>query len=161
MKPQAEWSPLRIATGLVILALLPAAGVLDTTPADAQSQTMQRILYGEVVSAERITIKDRPTGRGAQAGSTVGAVAGYALVDGRDRWLGALVGGVLGGAAGNAAERAKKKPGWELIVRLENGEEIGIQVPVKKKKKDREIFEPGDRVRLMSGAGGQTGVTKV
>ena len=162
MKPQAVWSPLRIATGLVILALLPVAGVLDTTPADAQSQTMQRILYGEVVSAERITIRDRPTGRGAQAGSTVGAVAGYALADGRDRWLGALVGGVLGGAAGNAAERANKKnPGWELIVRLENGEEIGIQVPVKKKKKDREIFEPGDRVRLMSGAGGETRVTKV
>ena len=86
-----------VAVFVVTMASLPAL------PVDAQSQTMQRILYGEVVSAERITIRDAPTGRGAQAGSTVGAVAGYALADGRDRWLGALVGGVLGGAAGNAA----------------------------------------------------------
>jgi outer membrane lipoprotein SlyB len=142
------------AVVIVTVASLPAPS------ADAQSQTMQRILYGEVVSAERITIRDAPTGRGAQAGSTVGAVAGYALADGRDRWLGALVGGVLGGAAGNAAEKAKKKkPGWELIILLDNGEEVGVQVPTK--KRDRTVYSPGDRVRMMSGPNGQTKVTKV
>ena len=131
-----------------------------TPTVEAQSQTMQKILYGEIVSAERITIQDRPTGRGAQTGSTVGAVAGYALADGRDRWLGALVGGVLGGAAGNAAEKAKKKkPGWELIILLDNGEEVGIQVPMN--KKNRGIFSPGSRVRLTSGPNGETRVNKV
>jgi hypothetical protein len=76
------------------------------------------------------------------------------------RWLGALVGGVLGGAAGNAAEKAKKKkPGWDLIILLDNGEEIGIQVPMN--KKNRGIFTPGDRVRLMSGPNGQTRVNKI
>ena len=71
-------------------------------------------------------------------------------------------GGVVGSAAGNEAERAaKKRPGWELIIRLDNGEEIGIQVPMAKKKKDRESFSPGERVRLMSGPGGQTKVTKM
>jgi outer membrane lipoprotein SlyB len=146
--------------GALTLALLFGAGFLPPTPAEAQSQTMQRILYGEVVSAERITIRDAPTGRGAQAGSTVGAVAGYALADGRDRWLGALVGGVLGGAAGNAAEKAKKKkPGWELIILLDNGEEVGVQVPME--KKNRGIYTPGDRVRMMSGPNGRTKVTKV
>jgi outer membrane lipoprotein SlyB len=104
----------------VVAVMLVTVASIPSSTAEAQSQTMQRILYGEVVSAERITIRDRPTGRGAQTGSTVGAVAGYALADGRDRWLGALVGGVLGGAAGNAAEKAKKKkPGWELIIRLD------------------------------------------
>ena len=142
----------------VVFALIAAS--MPTPTADAQSQTMQRILYGEIVSAERITIRDAPTGRGAQAGSTVGAVAGYALADGRDRWLGALVGGVLGGAAGNAAERAKKKrPGWELIILLDNGEEVGVQVPMN--KRNRAIYTPGDRVRMMSGPNGQTKVTKV
>ncbi len=144
----------------VLVAVLVTIALIPPSPAEAQSQTMQRILYGEVVSAERITIRDRPTGRGAQAGSTVGAVAGYALADGRDRWLGALVGGVLGGAAGNAAEKAKKKkPGWELVIRLENGEEIGVQVPMD--KRNRAIYTPGDRVRMMSGPNGQTKVTKV
>lgn len=142
----------------VIVALV---GTFAPSPeAEAQSQTMQKILYGEIVSAERVTIQNRPTGRGSQAGSTVGAVAGYALADGRDRWLGALVGGVLGGAAGNAAEKAKKKrPGWDLIILLDNGEEVGIQVPTK--KKDRRVYTPGERVRLTSGPNGQTRVTKM
>jgi outer membrane lipoprotein SlyB len=149
----ASW--LLLAAAIVALIV-----VVQTAPADAQSQTMQRILYGEVVSAERITIRDRPTGRGAQAGSTVGAVAGYALADGRDRWLGALVGGVLGGAAGNAAEKSKKKkPGWELIILLDNGEEVGVQVPMN--KRNRAIYTPGDRVRMMSGPGGETRVNKL
>jgi outer membrane lipoprotein SlyB len=155
-------SPLYSKIGWLVLGVVVvvASAWLPAPAADAQSQTMQRILYGEVVSAERITIRDRPTGRGAQTGSTVGAVAGYALADGRDRWLGALVGGVLGGAAGNAAEKAKKKkPGWELIILLDNGEEVGVQVPMN--KKNRGIFTPGNRVRLMSGPNGETRVTKV
>ena len=145
---------------VVVAAVVVTVASLPTLPAAAQSQTMQRILYGEILSAERITIRDQATGRGAQAGSTVGAVAGYALADGRDRWLGALVGGVLGGAAGNAAEKAKKKkPGWDLIIRLENGEEVGIQVPMKKRSKV--VFSPGDKVRLTSGPNGETRVNKV
>ena len=159
MKDSKSWlapAP-RIVLAAVVLA---AAASVPAPPADAQSQTMQRILYGEVLSAERITIRDRPTGRGAQSGSTIGAVAGYALADGRDRWLGALVGGVLGGAAGNAAEKAKKKkPGWDLIIRLDNGEEVGIQVPMN--KKNRGIFSPGSRVRLTSGPNGETRVNKI
>ena len=145
---------------VVVAAVVVTIASLPMLPAAAQSQTMQRILYGEILSAERITIRDQATGRGAQAGSTVGAVAGYALADGRDRWLGALVGGVLGGAAGNAAEKAKKKkPGWELIILLDNGEEVGIQVPMN--KKNRGIFSPGSRVRLTSGPNGETRVNKV
>jgi len=150
-------------SAVVRMAIL-ALGVMAIGSVDvgAQSQTMQSIRYGEVVSAEQITIKDQPTGRGAQTGATVGAIAGYALADGRDRWLGAVLGGALGSAGGRAAEKAKKtRPGWELIIKLDNGEEIGIQVPIAKKKKDRKSFSPGERVRLMSGPGGQTKVTKV
>jgi len=145
---------------IALAAVVVVVTAVATPMAEAQSQTMQRILYGEVLSAERITIRDRPTGRGAQSGSTIGAVAGYALADRGDRWLGALVGGVLGGAAGNAAEKAKKKkPGWELIILLDNGEEVGVQVPMN--KKNRAIYTPGDKVRMMSGPNGQTKVTKV
>jgi outer membrane lipoprotein SlyB len=126
----------------------------------AQSGTMQRILYGEVVSAEQGIVVDQPTGRGAQTGATVGAIAGYALADHGDRWIGSLLGGAVGGAAGHAAEKsAKKKPGWELIIRLDSGEEIGVGVPVKKKDRDKVLYRPGDRVRLMTGPNGQTQVT--
>jgi len=147
-----------LATAAIALGCL----VFGPQCANAQSQTMQAIRYGEIVSAEQITIRDQPTGRGAQTGATVGAIAGYALADGRDRWLGAVLGGVLGGAGGRAAEKAKKtRPGWELIIKLDSGEEIGVQVPIATKKKDRTSFGPGERVRLMSGPGGQTKVTKM
>jgi outer membrane lipoprotein SlyB len=141
--------------GLLLIATLAGVSALD-----AQSGTMQRILYGEVVSATQGIVTDQPTGRGAQTGATVGAIAGYALADNGDRWIGSLLGGVVGGAAGHAAEKsAKKKPGWELIIRLDSGEEIGVQVPVKKKDRNKVLYRPGDRGRLMTGPNGQTQVT--
>ena len=123
-----------------------------------QSNVVQNIRYGEVVSVEQAVVEVRATSSGAQVGATIGAVAGYALADGRDRWLGGLLGGVLGGAAGKAAgNRARKKKGWQLIIRLEEtGEEIGVQVAGKKKE-----HSVGDRVRLMTGPGGETQVKKV
>ena len=157
---QARQPRLAVAGWIAAVSFAMFATVISGPDVEARSGTMQRILYGEVISAERITIKDAPTGRGSRTGSTVGAVAGYALADRRDRWLGALIGGVIGGAAGNAAEKAKgKKAGWELIIRLDNGEEVGIEVPMG--RKGRKVYASGDRVRLMSGRDGQTKVTKV
>lgn len=97
-------------------------------------------------------------GSGAQVGATIGAVAGYALADGNDRWLGGLLGGALGGAAGRAADKgARKKKGWRLIIQLEEtGEEIGVPVIGKKQK-----LKAGDRVRPLTGAGGATQVDVV
>jgi outer membrane lipoprotein SlyB len=150
----------RVRLGAPLTAVIVALVLATVSLLDAQSGTMQRILYGKVVSAEQGIVEDQPTGRGAQTGATVGAIAGYALADHGDRWIGSLLGGVVGGAAGHGAEKAaKKKPGWNLIIRLDSGEEIGVQVPVKKKDRDEVLYRPGDRVRLMTGPNGQTQVT--
>ena len=124
---------------------------------DAQTNVQQKIRYGTILDMEQTTVEVQTSGSGAQVGATVGAVAGYALADGRDRWLGALVGGVLGSAGGRAVEkRARKKKGWQLIILLEGTrEEIGVQVKGKKKPE----YDVGDRVRLLS-AGGETKVTR-
>ena len=91
----------------VVSTLLMACFLASFTPAQAQSNTMQRIRYGVVVSAEQVIVRDRATGRGAQTGATVGAIAGYALADRGDRWIGSLLGGALGGVAGGGQlERA-------------------------------------------------------
>jgi outer membrane lipoprotein SlyB len=146
--------------GVVLLVAAMAGSTLlplASSPAFAQAGTMQKIRYGTVVAVSAATVKTQSDGTGAVVGSTAGAVAGYALVGGRDRWLGGLVGGVLGGAAGKGIEKAaRKKKGWQLIVKLDGGEEIGIDVPGKKK-----LYQEGDRVRLMSGPGGQTKVTVI
>ena len=138
----------------IVLATILAFGAATT--ALAQSGSMQSIVYGKVVSAEQTIVVLQTTGTGAGAGSTVGAIAGYALADRGDRWLGSLLGGAVGGAVGHAAEKkAKKKKGWTLIIRLDGGEEVGVEVPNRK-----ETFQEGDRVRMMSGRG-STRVKKV
>jgi outer membrane lipoprotein SlyB len=144
----------RLTVGSILVLLfmvVPTGGV-------AQPNVMQEIRYATIVSMEQAVVEVQASNSGAQTGATVGAVAGYALSSGRDRWLGALVGGALGGAAGKAADRsARKKKGWQLIVRLEkNGEEIGVQIVGKKTK-----HQVGDRVRLLTGPNGQTQVSSV
>ena len=93
-----------------VFLLIPGPGhdVMATLPAFAQSNVVQTIRYGEVVSLRKVTYRDQSTGTGARVGATAGAVAGYALAGRRDRWLGGLLGGVIGGAAGGAIERAGK-----------------------------------------------------
>lgn len=138
--------------GAMALAIILALQ-LSASPVLAQAGVAKSIRYGTVVSIEESVVVVKSGGSG-QVGATVGAVAGYALSDGRDRWLGSLLGGVLGGAAGRAASKRKKK-GWELIIKVEDGGEIAIEVPSKKKQ-----FKEGDRVRLTTGPGGATKVTK-
>jgi outer membrane lipoprotein SlyB len=139
------------ALALTVVLLLAIATAL-TPPAAAQANVAKTIRYGEVVSVDQTVVKLKNTGTGATVGATAGAVAGYALADYGDRWLGGMLGGVLGGAAGRAAEGAsRKKKGWSVIVKVDDGGEIAIDVPGKKKQ-----YNPGDRVRIMSGPGGET-----
>ena len=118
----------RVRRSLVGAAALIAMAASSVSPVAAQSGVAQSVRYGEVLEVRRVVIKTGPKPGAAQTGATVGAVAGYALADGRDRWLGALVGGALGGAAGKSRSK-KKRPGFELIIRVEKGgEEIAIKV---------------------------------
>ena len=101
---------------------------------------------GETVNAGSIIIRQR----GAQyvAGSNVG--------QGKGAVIGAVIGAVAGGIAGQAIENnASKQDGLEITVRLDNGELRAIVQAV-----DGQQFQPGERVRLLSGAGG-TRVTKL
>ena len=142
----------RIASvALTLLALL-VVGTIAAPRASAQANVAQSIRYGEVIAVDPTVVKLKSTGTGTTVGATAGAVAGYALADYGDRWLGGMLGGVLGGAAGKAAENAsRKKKGWSVIIKLDDGKEIAVDVPGKKKQ-----YEPGDRVRIMTGPGGET-----
>jgi outer membrane lipoprotein SlyB len=136
---------------LAFLGLMAITTTL-TPPVSAQANVAQSIRYGEVVAVDETVVTTKMTNTGATVGATAGAVAGYALADGGDRWLGGLLGGVLGGAAGKGAENAsRKKKGWTVIVKVDDGGEIAVDIPGKKKQ-----YNPGDRVRIMTGPGGET-----
>ncbi len=145
----------RIVAAVWAVILVPGAALLAPPPAAAQAGALQRISHGEILSAERIQIERARTGKGAAVGSTVGTVAGAILADRRDSWVGGLVGGLIGGAIGHAADQKQRyRPGWELIIRLDGGEDVAIQLP-----REAGSFREGDRVRLMSGPRG-TQVTR-
>ena len=84
---------------LLVLILVCALG---GSGLQAQSNQMKSISYGEILSVEPIMIENRPSGRGARTGGTVGAIAGAALASRGDGLLGALIGGAIGVGVGAA-----------------------------------------------------------
>ncbi len=107
-------------------------------------------MYGEVIAAEEATVETGYNKSGAGSGATVGAIAGYVLSDGQ--WLGAAIGGVAGGMIGRGS---KKKKGWNLVVRLKEGDEVAFQVAGK------EPYRAGDKIRIFIRENGEIDVMKL
>lgn len=122
-----------------------------------QTQREQTVRMGTVESVRAVRISannGQPSGLGAIGGGALGAVAGSALGGGRGSIVTGIVGGIAGAVAGNAIENgAAVRPGLELTVRLDNGALRAIT-----QEATGEVFQAGDRVRLLS-SGGLTRVT--
>lgn len=117
-----------------------------------QTQREQIVRLGTIESVRQVAIQRPDSGVGTLGGAAVGGVAGSAIGAGRGSIVGAIVGAVAGGVAGNAIENsADRRPGFELTVRLDNGELRAIVQDAD------EYFAPGDRVRILS----RNGVSRV
>mgnify|MGYP000027954462 CR=1 FL=1 len=145
----ATFSFVRPLLWLSLLVLL-ASSAWNPSALYAQYGSAQKIQYGEIVSIQAITIKQRSRGRDGRTGSTVGAIAGAAVADRGDGLLGALIGGAIGGAIGRSSDRRKQSVihGKELIIRLESGQDVLIETT-----DGVEYFE-GDKVQLINGSRG-------
>ena len=115
----------------------------------AQAGAVQSVSYGTIVSAKAVQVQTAPSSGKVAGGAAVGVVAGAALAGPGRHFGGAVVGGLAGAAIGGAVAKSESvKPGVELIIQLENGQEIAIQIP------GQQSFLPGDHVRLISGSSG-------
>lgn len=118
-----------------------------------QARSEQTVRLGVVESVRQVRIEGSRSGVGAAAGGATGGVAGSTVSSGKVGTIGTILGAVAGGVAGNALEeRATRRDGLEITVRLENGDLRAITQDAD------ETFKPGERVRLLSG-GGTTRVT--
>jgi outer membrane lipoprotein SlyB len=114
-----------------------------------QAQREQIVRLGTIVAIRPITIQnERTSGVGAIAGGVVGGAAGSGIGRGSGNTLAIVGGAALGALAGNAVEnQAGKTSGYEITVRLDNGETRVVaqeaDVP----------FGVGQRVQVISGAG--------
>ena len=123
---------------------------LSIASAHADVGRTSRLSYGEVIAAEQVMVETGHSKSGMARGATVGAIAGYVLSDGQ--WLGTAIGGVAGGAIGRGPS---SKKGWNLVVRLKEGDEVAVQVVGKK-----DTYRAGDQVRLFVKDDGEVDVMK-
>lgn len=120
----------------------------------SRDETRQEAIVREgiVESVRSVTIEGTKTPIGTFAGGAIGGIAGSNVGGGSGQAVGAIAGAIAGGMLGSAAEEGiTRKAGYEITVRLNNGELRSIV------QEADEAFRVGDRVRLLS----QGGVTRV
>ena len=143
-----------LAIGAAVLALAVLGGCANRSASSGvysydQAQREQIVRTGTVTGVRPITIQDdQSTGGGLLAGGALGGVAGNAVGGGSGRAIATVGGAILGALAGNMIEnRAGRSSGYEITVRLDNGETRVVaqeaDVPV----------SVGQRVQVISGAG--------
>jgi outer membrane lipoprotein SlyB len=135
-----------------LLTLSGCAGGLGSKDySRGQARGEQSVRLGIVESVREINIEGTKTPLGAGAGAAVGGVAGSSIGgDGKSGVVGAIIGAVAGGLGGAAAEEGfTRKKGVEVTVKLDSGNLVAITQEVE----ENEVFNAGDRVRIVSGGG--------
>lgn len=141
---------------IVTLAVVTLTGCQSSNSGSVYSRDEARreatVREGIVDSVRSVTIEGTKTPIGTIAGGAVGGIAGSNVGGGSGQAVGAIIGAVAGGLVGSAAEEGlTRRAGYEITVRLNNGELRSIV------QEADEVFKPGEQVRLIS----QGGVTRV
>jgi outer membrane lipoprotein SlyB len=125
------------------------------TASQAQREETVRMATVDSVRAVKISSNNgQPTGLGLLGGGAIGGIAGSQIGGGTGSIVAGIIGGLAGAVAGNAVENtAAMRDGVEITVRLDNGDMRAIT-----QTNTGEVFNAGDRVRLLS-SGGITRVT--
>jgi outer membrane lipoprotein SlyB len=143
-------------TLLVLSAAAAASFMLTGCPASSsggaysrdQARQVMEVQMATVESVREVVIEGTKTALGPAAGAAVGGIAGSTVGHGHGSTVGAIVGAVAGGVAGGAIEEGvTRQKGLEITVRLDNGRLIAITQAAD------ELFQPGERVRVLSGGG--------
>lgn len=114
-----------------------------------------RVQYGEVVRVDPVTIEGEYTSLGTTGGGLVGYSLGRVIGDGAGSRVAGAVGAVGGAVVGREAEKAATTVnGLEITVDLDRA---GLLLIVQSADVP---FEPGERVRVIRGAGDEARVLK-
>jgi outer membrane lipoprotein SlyB len=139
---KAAFAVLALAAGLSGCVLAPNSGSVYRA---SQTMNEQSVRMGTVESVRDVTIANEESGVGTMTGAALGGIAGSNVGGGRGSAAAAIAGAVAGGLLGQQIENnANNKHGYEITVRLDNGELRAIT------QLADEMFRPGERVRLLS-----------
>ena len=143
---------LRLLALTLSAAAIVLSGCAGSQSGSAYSRSQTRgemhVRMGVIESVRTVTIEGTQSGVGVVAGGVVGGIAGSNVGQGRGSTVGSVLGAVLGGVAGQAIEeKASKKDGLEITVKLDSGQLIAVT------QEADEQFRAGERVRVLSGSG--------
>ena len=133
----------------------------DTLTGDTVSRgeagRAQEVRTGTITSIRPVKIEGGSLG-GTLVGAGVGGLLGNQIGSGSGRTAATVGGALVGGAAGShVGQNVTSRNGLEIEVRLNDG---GGRVSVVQEVNPRESFSVGDRVRVITGAGGRTRVIR-
>jgi outer membrane lipoprotein SlyB len=112
------------------------------------ARKVQRVRYAVVEDMRMVVIEGNQSAVGSIGGAAIGGIAGSSVGGGKGSDIAAIAGAIAGGVLGSKAEEAAtRKQGIELVIRLEDTDQI---IAVVQEHNPEEIFEKGDRVRLMT-----------
>ncbi len=101
---------------------------------------------GKVEGVRTIEVAAKPSGVGVLAGAVVGGLLGNQVGGGQGKTLATVAGAVGGGYAGNEIEkRTRKGSGWEVDVRMDNGEKRSFSYDT------QPSWKAGDAVKVVDG----------
>jgi outer membrane lipoprotein SlyB len=138
---------------MLFLAVL-VSGCVSSKAGDVysrdQARTEQSVRMGTIEGVREVRIEGTKSGVGAVAGGVTGGIAASTIGHGTGSAVAAAVGAIAGGLVGSAAEEGlTKSNGLEIAVKLDSGQTIAIVQGVDANT----TFQPGDRVRVLSGQG--------
>ena len=145
-----------VLSGAAVLAGCASQSASGNVYSFQQAQREQVTYMGTVLGVRNITIQsDQNSAVGTVAGAVLGGVLGSTIGGGSGRVVATAVGGVAGGLAGNQIEQnMSRKAGYEITLRLDNGETRVVaqeaDIPIR----------VGERVQVITG-GGSTRVVPV
>ena len=150
-------------TNKLFLALLSASLFLTGCVTDLKGSTYSRketrdpitVHYGEVKETRPVVVEGTKTGIGAVIGGATGAVAAGGTGSSRSKQIARIFVATFGAFLGSKVEEGVTRvQGVELTVELDNGETYAYV----QEEDPNTVFQPGDRVKVMST---YKGVTRV
>lgn len=149
----------RFSVPAALLLILPLSACAVGAPQSgtlvdvSQSQTVQKVNFGTIVSFSQITVQGaNPTAEtlGSIGGAAAGVAIGDQIGDGGGQLAATIIGGLIGATlGGQAATRVTRQQSTQWTVQLDSGRTIAVvqQAPA---------FFQGQRVQVIQGRGGFT-----
>lgn len=145
---------------ITVLTLLFLQGCASSLSGDTysreQTRRLQSIQLGVVESVREVQIEGTSSNIGTATGAAIGGLLGHASSSNQTvRNVGGIAGAVIGGMAGAAAEEGlTRQKGYEIVVRMDNGELFATV------QTGEESLLAGDRVYLIKDGSGTLRVTR-